>query len=78
MDDNQIFNDNQTNNENASNLSERREKKISKREEAQNVQNNNFFSYFIEAMSNDKLDTDKIKALISLEQNIYNIKEKYK
>jgi len=78
MTDNQNFNEKTTVNENASNLSEKKEKKFSKREEAQNIHNNNFYSFFIEAMSNDKLDTDKVKALISLEQNIHTIKERYK
>ncbi len=78
MAENQIFIENNIINENASNYSEKKERKSSRREEAHNIQNNNFYTYFIEAMSNDKVDTDKVKALISLEQNIYNIKEKYK
>jgi len=78
MDDNNNFNETNINNENASNHSDKKEKKNLKREEAQNIHNNNFYTYFIEAMSNDKLDTDKVKALISLEQNIHTIKEKYK
>lgn len=77
MAENQLINENIITTENSSNHSDKKEKKTFKREESQNV-HNNFYSVFIDAMSNEKLDTDKVKALITLEQNIHTIKEKYK
>jgi hypothetical protein len=78
MSENINLNENLNINENSSIISEKKENKVLKKEDMLKIQNNNFYTYFIDAMSSEKLDTDKIKALISLEQNINTIKEKYK
>jgi hypothetical protein len=59
-------------NENSSYHSDKKEKKI----KSESDMLNSFYNSIIESLCNDKQDTDKIRALIMLEQEIHKIKDK--
>ena len=69
---NEIFN------ENSSSHSESRKEKKLKNEFNHTDINNNFYNSLVECLTNEKQDTDKIKVLIILEQDIQKIKDKNK
>lgn len=65
--------------ENTSTYSDKKDKdRKSKQDNQSNINSNNYYSNLIENLTNDKSDTDKIKALILLEQDVLKIKDKNK